>query len=114
MILPAGYVRNYRGGMVTICVGTVPIDERAYEICLSSLFFGTSQGYPLCIREILTESFRPVFRRLPFENSWLYAIMKPTRVECKCVSTQECPTNITGVEGTGVIPQAEGCDLFIG
>jgi hypothetical protein len=113
MILPAGYVQNCREWMVTICVGTVPIIERAYETCLSGLFFGTRQGYNLCTREILSEGFRPVFRRIPFENSWLYAVAKPTRVECKCVSTQGSPINITGIKGTGVIPQAEGCDLFI-
>jgi hypothetical protein len=85
--LQAGYVQNCREGMDTICVRTVPIAERDYETSLSSLFFGTSQGYPLCIREISVESFRPVFRRVPFKNSWLYAVAKPTRVECKCEST---------------------------
>jgi hypothetical protein len=68
MILPAGYVQNCREGMVTICVGTLQIAEWAYETCLSSLFFGISQGYPLCIREILAESFRPVFRRVPLKR----------------------------------------------
>jgi hypothetical protein len=108
MILPADYVQNCREGMVTICLGTVPIAERGYETCLSGLFFGTSQGYNLCTWEILLEGFKSVFRRLPFGNSWLYAVATPTRVQCRCVGAQECPTNLTVIEGAGVIPQAEG------
>jgi hypothetical protein len=30
------------------------------------------------------------------------------------VGAQECPTNLTVIEGAGVIPQAEGRDLFVG
>jgi hypothetical protein len=30
------------------------------------------------------------------------------------VDAKECPTNLTVIEGTGVIPQAEACDLFVG
>jgi hypothetical protein len=60
------------------------------------------------------EDFRSVFRRLPFENSWLYSVAKLTRVECRCVSTRGCPTNTTNIEGTGVIQQPEGGDLVIG
>lgn len=36
------------------------------------------------------------------------------RVDCKCISTPGCPMNVTSIEGTGIIPQPEGCDLFIG
>jgi hypothetical protein len=114
MILPAEYIQNCRQGIVTICEGIVPVTERVYETCLSRLFFGTSQGYTLCTREILMDDFRPVFRRLPFENSWLYSVAKLTRVECKCVSARECPTNTTSIEGTGILQQPEGCDLVIG
>jgi hypothetical protein len=34
-------------------------------------------------------------------------------MECRCVDAQEYPTNLTVIEGAGVIPQAEGCDLFV-
>jgi hypothetical protein len=45
MILPTDYIQNCREGMITICLGTVAIADRAYEICLGGLFFGTSKGY---------------------------------------------------------------------
>jgi hypothetical protein len=114
MILPTGYIHNCKEGKITICIGTIPTVERTYETCLSSLFFGTSQGYLLCMRKILSENFRPVSRKHPFENSWLYAVAKLTRVECRCISTQGCPMDITTIEGTGIIRQPEGCDLLIG
>jgi hypothetical protein len=82
---------------------------------MRSYIFRYQLGYPFCIREILVESSRSVLRRVPFEKkSWLYAVAKLIKVECKCSSTQECPRNMTGIKGTGVIPQEEGCDLFIG
>ncbi|PNF40358.1 hypothetical protein B7P43_G03254 [Cryptotermes secundus] len=114
MILPPGYIQNCREGNIVICRGTVPIIERNYETCLSSLFFGTGQGYESCSREILSENFRPVFRKHPFENSWLHAVGKLTRVECRCISSQRCPMNITSIEGSGIITQPDGCDLIIG
>ncbi|PNF23742.1 hypothetical protein B7P43_G17246, partial [Cryptotermes secundus] len=114
MILPTGYVQNCREGKIDICKETVPTVERTYETCLSSLFFGTSQEYLSCTREILSENFRPMFRKHPFENSWLYAVGKLTKVECRCISSQGCPMNITSIEGTGIITQSDGCDLIIG
>jgi hypothetical protein len=60
------------------------------------------------------EDFRSVFRRAPFENSWLYSVAKLTRVGCRCVSTRGCPTNTTNIVGTDIIQQPEGCDLVIG
>jgi hypothetical protein len=113
MILQRDYFKNCREGVVMICVGIVPIADRAYDTCLSGLYFGTSQGYNLCTREIVLEDFRSVFRRLPFENSWLYAVAKLARVECGYSEKLECPANITKIEGTGVLQQREGCDLFI-
>jgi hypothetical protein len=103
MILPAEYIQNHRQGIITICEGIVPVIERGHETCLSSLFFGTSQGHTSCTRKILMEDFRPVFMRLPFENSRLYSVAKFTRVECRCANAPECPMNTTSVEGTGVI-----------
>jgi hypothetical protein len=41
-------------------------------------------------------------------------VTKLETAECRCVSTQGCPTNITSIEGTGVIQQPGGCDLVIG
>jgi hypothetical protein len=35
------------------------------------------------------------------------------RVECRCADKLECPANLTKIEGTGVLQQPEGCDLFI-
>jgi hypothetical protein len=105
MILRRDCAQNCREGVIMICVGIVPIADRAYDTCLNGLYFGTSQGYNLCTREIVLEDFRSVFRRLPFENSWFYAVAKLARVEC--------PANLTKIEGTGVLQQPEGCDLFI-
>jgi hypothetical protein len=109
MVLQKDYAQNCREGVVMICVGIIPIADRAYDTCLSELYFGTSQGYNLCTREIVLEDFRSVFRRLPFENSWLYAVTKLARVECRCADKLECPSNLTKIEGTGVLQQPEGC-----
>jgi hypothetical protein len=114
MIMSDEYIRNCKEGIVRICLGTIPIIDRAYETCLSGLFFGTSQGHALCTREILSEGFRPVFRRLPSGKHWLYSVEKPTKVECRCVGVQECPTNLTTIEGTGILPQRDGCEFYVG
>jgi hypothetical protein len=34
-------------------------------------------------------------------------------VECRCADKLECPANLTSIEGTGVLQQPEGCDLFV-
>jgi hypothetical protein len=114
MIMTEEYMRSCREGIVRICPGTIPIIDRALETCLSGLFFGTSQGHALCTREIVSEGFRPVFRKLPLANHWLYSVGKSTRVECRCVGDQGCPTNLTTIEGTGILPQNDGCEFYIG
>jgi hypothetical protein len=98
MILQEGYIRNCKGGTVTICVGAVPIIERSYETCLSSLFYGSSRSYSLCTREILIGNFNPVFRRFPFDSSWLLSVARPMVVECKCVGTQMCPLDTMSIK----------------
>jgi hypothetical protein len=113
MIMSDEYIRSCKEGIVGICPGTIPIIDRAYETCLSGLFFGTYQGHSLCTREILPEEFRPVFRMLP-SGHWLYSIGKPMRVECRCVGVHGCPTNLTTIEGTGILPQSDGCEIYVG
>jgi hypothetical protein len=113
MILPRGYFQNCKEGIVVICLGTVPITARTQETCLSGLFFGT-EGHELCSREIVREGFAPIFRKLPVGNSWLYSVEGLMKVECKCVGPQECPSNVTVIQGTGIIRQTEGCDLYTG
>jgi hypothetical protein len=114
VIMPDEYIQNCKEGIVRICLGTIPIIDRAFETCLSGLFFETSQGHALCTREIISEGFRPVFRRLPSGNHWLYSVGKPTRVECRCVGVKGCPTNLTMIEGTGILPQHDGCEFYVG
>ncbi|PNF30504.1 hypothetical protein B7P43_G10878 [Cryptotermes secundus] len=64
MLLPADYIKNCQEGVITICQGVVPTIERTDETCLSSLYFGTTHGYSLCSREIVSNDFRPIFRKL--------------------------------------------------
>jgi hypothetical protein len=97
MILQEGYIRYCRGETVTICVGAVPIIERSCETCLSSSFYGSSRSYSLCGREILMGNFNPVFRRFPFDSSWLYEVARPLGVECKCVGTERCPLDTMSI-----------------
>jgi hypothetical protein len=113
MILPREYFQNCKEGMIMICLGTVPIVDRVHDTCLSGLFFGT-EGHKLCTREIVREGFTPIFRKLPLGNSWLFAVERLMRIECKCVEAHECPSNLTVIRGTGIIQQAEGCDLYAG
>jgi hypothetical protein len=63
---------------------------------------------------MLPEGFIPVFRILPSGHHWLYSVGKPTRVECRCVGIQGCPTNLTTIEGTWILPQSDGCEFYVG
>ncbi|PNF43961.1 hypothetical protein B7P43_G00919 [Cryptotermes secundus] len=114
MLLPTDYLKNCQEGVMTICQGVVPTIERAEETCLSSLYFGTAQGYSLCTREIVPNNFRPIFRKLPVKDAWLYAVNGLTRIECKCLNTHNCPLNKTSIQGTGVLEQPQGCDILAG
>ena len=86
MVLPEDYLKSCDEGTITICKGIVPTIERTDETCLSSLFFGTAQSYSLCTREIVSDKFRPVFRKQFFGSTWLYSVNGRTKVECKCIT----------------------------
>jgi hypothetical protein len=103
--LTQDYLPNSRNGIATVCDRVVLIFERTYETGLSSTFFWREQNTQFVYTRYFIAWFHPSLRKTALADSWLYAAGKLMRLECTCMSVQECPADPINIEGTGILNQ---------